>query len=165
MLRTVLLLLLSFTATLVLPMPAGAQDDITPPVFVDLTIEPKTIDTATGPVTLTVAAWIIDDLSGVDSAAVIFEPINGTTQWVSAYFSAASQVTGTSLLPIYRTTIVLPQHAEEGRWNAVNIQVRDRAGNFSNHSRSFPDWPYPDYHFFNGPNGNQYVYLPLVTGP
>ncbi|MGQ0824993.1 MAG: hypothetical protein ACT4OX_08205 [Actinomycetota bacterium] len=113
--------------------PSGAAVDTTAPQLAMLAIAPTSIDTSGGPAALTVDARITDDLSGPSvggrtplSRVEVVGP--GGQQRVVAYLSHAQRISGTALDGIYRATIMMPWHAEPGRWNASAV-LYDTLGN------------------------------------
>jgi len=100
--------------------------DETAPKLADLAINPRSVDTAAGPATLTVSARFTDNLTGTDWAQVRFR--NGS-QYRDAVFQADDLVAGSITDGSYRTTFELPAGAANGTWTLQFLAVTDRAGN------------------------------------
>ena len=144
----------------------SAQDDVTPPELVNLNIDPPSIDTSGGPVTLTVSAWFSDDRSGFDSADLSFRPLAGsTTEQARLLLEKRHRMTGTLGMPLYRNTLTLPQSGAQGRWIATDITITDTVGNRVHHSRtaSALQWPLPNIYFVNGQDDIQSAFLPFTS--
>lgn len=130
---------------------ARAQGDLTPPVLIDLQIEPARVDTGDAAQAITVTARITDDLSGTIQAWLIFRPLISSTQWTDVVFRDADRLSGDALDGVYRGTLTLPQYAAEGRWVLVEAQFADAVGNYAFLMSGADDWPasFDAYHFAN----------------
>jgi hypothetical protein len=157
------LLLIALAALVVtlLSLPgAQAQGDITPPILVDLRLEPRKIDTTGADQAITVTAHFTDDLSGFGGAFIVFAPSIGTTQRHDVQFSG---VTGGE---IYTDTMMIPRYAAEGRWVIIDIAMVDRVGNriqLFEHDADGVD-EYRTYYFTNGGQvtSTHAINLPLI---
>lgn len=135
-----------FTMALVLPWfkPSIAQQDITAPVVLDLTFEPKFVDTSNSDQTITLTARITDDLSGLQRAAVVVYPVTeegGAVQMQWATFTEFGRIDGDWLDGIYQTTFIVPQYSTQGKWSIWEISSYDQAGNsrwFAGHCANDP---------------------------
>lgn len=111
---------------------ALAQEDITPPSLLDVRFDPKQIDTSQGPVTITVTARAIDNLSGVAEVGLFFRK-PGTTQETQIEFrdqyGFCCRVSGDALDGYYQGTITLPQYAAYGKWELYYVLLEDNVGN------------------------------------
>jgi hypothetical protein len=111
---------------------ASAQQDITPPVLLDVQFDPATIDTSKGPVTITVTIHVTDDLSGVDHVALFFRKPD-TTQTAQVEFRAdegwSDIIRGDELDGYHVATMTLPQYAAYGEWELYSLLTRDHVGN------------------------------------
>jgi len=127
------------------------QGDLTPPVLVDVQIEPAVIDTRDSDQWITVTARITDDLSGFRSAWLLFKPLVGTEQRLDFNYSERERVSGTALDGVYVYATVMPRYAAEGRWVLDGVQTYDQVGNLFNSSPRSTDWParFDGYHFAN----------------
>jgi hypothetical protein len=106
-------------------MPARATSDTTPPNVAGITISPTTIDTSSGPATVSFTISITDDLSGVLGADLFLQTPTGR-----AYGSAGlNRESGTELDGTYEGSVTIPQYAEQGQWAIRGIQLYDQAGN------------------------------------
>ncbi len=105
---------------------AHALTDTTPPQLVSLSFSPSSVNTATGPATVTVTVEVTDDLSGVrdGSVSVNFQAPTGQSETPTL-----SLVSGTSLDGIYRATVTFPQYGATGIWTVGPLCVFDNAEN------------------------------------
>ena len=109
-----------------------ARSDISAPRLESLTIAPSSIDTSTGPQTVTVTAHVTDDLSGVSSGPYGFGDIvfvGPSNQQVHAFFSDTARTSGTSLDGVYSTTMTVPALAAKGTWAIYDASLVDNVGN------------------------------------
>ena len=112
---------------LYLPQPAAAQQDVTPPSLVNISVSPPSVNVATGPAQVTVTTRLTDDLSGVQQWLVQFNsPSN--TQFVQVY-GTPGLVAGTVSNGTFQGTSQVPQFAEAGIWRATGLSITDNAGN------------------------------------
>jgi len=101
----------------------ASHPDTTPPRVTALSFAPASLDTTTGPATLTVNFSVTDDLSGARQAtAVLLSPsrqqqINGTVA-----FGPANSYSGS-------LNITLPRFSESGTWTLYYFAAVDAAGN------------------------------------
>lgn len=97
--------------------------DLAPPELVGLQITPDVVDVSGGPVTLTFAFDVTDDLSGMAWCQVLMlSPSEG--QHLSVAVTAGQPAS----VPLEAVT-QLPQHAESGEWHMGWIVCADRASN------------------------------------
>ncbi len=120
---------------------SSTKSDGAPPVLTGLTISPTAIDTATGPVTLTLTLSATDLLSGLDFIAGQVSPnFNSTqinfvspsgqqTQNIEPYGDPFVLNSGSSTLGTWVTQSVLPQFSEGGTWILQNLTLQDAALN------------------------------------
>jgi hypothetical protein len=109
-------------------LPQGG--DITAPKLHSLSFSTRSVDTSSGPVTITVRARFTDDLSGVDAPSLRI--LGPSKQLLSAWFT--NRISGDPLDGVYEATVTVPAFAEQGTWTidgegAPGIQVADRARN------------------------------------
>lgn len=109
---------------------AYAQQDITPPVLLDVKFEPERIDTGNGPATITVTVHVTDDLSGVEDVGLFFRK-PGTTQQAQVEFRPGEIIEGDNLDGIHRATFTLPQYSAYGEWELYYFMTMDNVGNRS----------------------------------
>jgi hypothetical protein len=116
----------------------NGSDDRTPPDLVSLTLDPVTVDTSTGPQTLTVTARVREDLSGLGRLDQFGRPFYDFLRMNFASPSRAQQVfaapsmqriSGDDHDGIYQTTLRVPQYSEPGTWNMGFLSVSDAVGN------------------------------------
>ena len=123
--RAGLVVVPAFLCTFSSPLSAQSQD-VTPPVLTSLSLAPS-INTATGPATLTVYFSATDDLSGVHFVQVFFLSSSGQQgQTASSYFPDAISVSGSG-------NATFPQFGEPGTWKVDQVFVSDAVGNALNH--------------------------------
>ncbi|CAN5617283.1 hypothetical protein BH10CHL1_BH10CHL1_28780 [soil metagenome] len=108
---------------------ALAQADITPPVLVNLHLEPAQINPANAKQQIRVTAHFTDDFSGLYYASILFAPVTGTVQSHEVQFFRNNRISGTAKDGIYAHIIELPQHAAPGLWVIVELAMIDQAGN------------------------------------
>lgn len=107
-----------------------AVRDTTPPVLHSLSIEPSTVDTSNGPVTLTVTLNVTDDISGVslEHANIQLTSPDGILPVLT--FGDFVQIEEQP--DVYTTTAVLPQYSKFGTWKIDAVNMLDNAGNWLN---------------------------------
>jgi hypothetical protein len=111
--------------------------DTTAPTWGTVTVSHTALDTSTAPVTINVTARILDDQSGIVSAApgagggngflTFRTPGSSQNIWVS--FSASQRVSGTAQDGTYRTTVTIPRYSAQGTWSISGATLTDSAGN------------------------------------
>ena len=103
---------------------AGAVGDSSPPVLVSSSFAPLSVDTSSGPVSVTVTAHITDDFSG---AGLALWQLHGPND---AFVNASSYVlvSGTALDGVWSATATLPRYAPSGSWTQM-FELKDMAGN------------------------------------
>jgi hypothetical protein len=108
------------------PSHSWAQtEDVTPPVLTALSFAPS-INTATGPVTLTVQFSATDDLSGVRTMQVLFVSPSGHQQQGGASPNSPPAISVSS-----SADVTFPQFSEAGTWNVAQVFLNDAAGNIA----------------------------------
>ncbi|MBC8085994.1 MAG: hypothetical protein H7Z40_01915, partial [Phycisphaerae bacterium] len=122
-------------------LPASAQtSDVTPPILVNFSFAPTSIDVSSTAQTVAVTMQVTDDLSGVSSVSVNFRSPNGL-QTLSGF---ATRTAGTAFDGVWVANVVIPPFSEAGNWTVFNVFVQDRVGNSSSanaavlNSRGFP---------------------------
>lgn len=157
-----------------------AQEDLTPPVLLDVQFDPQTIDTSRGPATITVTVHVTDDLSGMRHVALFFAK-PGTTQRAQVEFRPdegwSEIVKGDILDGHHRATMTIPRYAAYGEWLLTEVGVEDWVGNLAWMTRPSEDekgratdWPalYNGFVFAVGEHSApstptpRPVYLPLL---
>lgn len=108
---------------------AAAQQDITAPVVLDLTFEPKVVDTSRSDQTITVTARITDDLSGVKQAQISIEHDTGSG-WFAIYLFPEDRIQGDALDGIYQTSFVLKRYSPYGEWVIELVATLDEVNNY-----------------------------------
>lgn len=117
-----------FLLSLFTPLLAFGQfSDTTPPQLAGFSFSPASIDTTTGPQTVSISWHITDDLAGVATACVSFM---SPSRLQSQFVCAQNFVSGTSLDGFYDATLAFPQYTEQGVWKADSVALWDLAGNF-----------------------------------
>lgn len=108
-----------------------AQQDITPPMLLDVRFDPVQIDTSKGPATITVTVHVTDDLSGVDEVELFFRK-SGTTQTAEVrlrHIIWDGQPNDPLLDGTLTSKMRLPQYAAFGEWEMFNVILEDKVGN------------------------------------
>jgi hypothetical protein len=119
-----------FLLVLFFPIVAFAQfSDTTPPQLADFYFSPTTIDTTSGPQTVTVTMRLTDDLSGSAGGCFSFTSPSRTQ---FQYVCATNVVSGTPLDGLYQGNVTFPQFTESGVWHADSLYLYDLAGNVAN---------------------------------
>jgi hypothetical protein len=157
----ILIVVALFAGALSLFTVSHAQQDISPPVLVDLSFEPARVDTSDAAQTITVTAHITDDLSGLDSADIwMHRP--GTTQVHLMGFYGDDLVDGDATDGYYQETFILPRFSAYGEWRIQSVGLKDNVGNLIGFNPSQDDWP---EHFDNSTfiNGPMVTPTPVVT--
>ncbi len=115
------------TALLSWAPPTSAQDVIGP-ALVDCTVSPATLDATGGPATGTWTLQATDDLSGVETAAILFvHPVFATL--LSADVDATHLIAGDALDGTWSTTFEVPEFSPSGSWGVFLFSLTDVAGN------------------------------------
>lgn len=100
--------------------------------------EPETIDTSSGPQTITVTVHVTDDLSGVEWVSIGFGK-EGTTQNIGIDIVPGGDRTelleGNNRDGYYRKTMTLPQYSAYGTWEMTTVVLVDNVGNRSHLSK------------------------------
>lgn len=111
---------------------AHAQEDLTPPTLLDVQFSPETIDTSSGPVTVTVSVHVTDDLSGVQWVVLGFRK-PGTTQSIKIDIVPSASwgklIGGDNLNGTYQSDMVLPRYSAYGEWELYYTVLVDNVGN------------------------------------
>src|SRR5438874_266418 len=101
-----------------------AHSDTTPPTLTEFSISPSTVDTTSGPATVTINYSATDDLSGPVEICAFFACPGGCATNIAGCgdFGAATNPSGSLNLHV-------PQYASDGTYIAYNVWVQDNAGN------------------------------------
>jgi len=109
--------------------------DTHPPTVTSISFTPGSIDVSSGPQSITVDVGLADDLSGVDfTPNRFFEfrlTVSSPSGKQSQYLSRPNftLVSGNTSSGVWRGTISIPQHSEDGIWSIASIGAIDFAGN------------------------------------
>jgi len=103
----------------------SAVSDLTPPSLSAMTLSPLSINTSSGPVSITGTVMASDAGSGVRQAVVAFFSPTGQ-QRVDCTTSIWPQGTGNATMPCNGQ---FPQNSESGAWEVRFVEVSDHAGN------------------------------------
>jgi len=102
--------------------------DLEPPQVLELDFNPKTVNTAESPETVTFTFRAADDLSGVQFINwCIWSPLGQQGYCETIYGS--SRISGDALDGIYQGTVVIPQYSEQGTWHLKHLGLGDDVGN------------------------------------
>src|SRR5439155_5125418 len=101
--------------------------DVTPPHLASFSLSPTSVDTSSGPATITFTARITDDVSGFDLGVVQLQGPSG--QFINVNFNASSRISGSALDGTYDIAATLPRFAEQGTWLVDIAVLRDAALN------------------------------------
>ncbi len=128
-LRRIAPTLLLCAAVVATPVAARAISDSAPPALVTMSLAPLTVDTTSGPATLSVAFSATDDLSGVKSVEVTVGPTGpgGTCVGDGSVAKAATFAPATSRSGTI--DLAIPLHAPSGSWKVCNFTIADATGN------------------------------------
>ena len=107
-----------------------AQEDVTPPVLVEFSFTPTTVDVTAGSADVTVTARITDDLSGFGGGGFLFRSPSGQ-QSAGLNFGSGNRISGDENDGIYEFPITITQYAEFGTWVAYQFYLPDLASNVS----------------------------------
>jgi ppGpp synthetase/RelA/SpoT-type nucleotidyltranferase len=110
--------------------------DTTPPDLLEFSITPRRVRASERDASITVAAHLRDELSGVAGAGytsspsqVRFRSPNGQ-QFVDAVFSSHSHlVSGTPNDGVFSDTVRIPRYSETGAWVVESVLLVDQVGN------------------------------------
>jgi hypothetical protein len=107
--------------------PARAQD-VTAPTVVSYSASPGVVDVTTGDAALQITTRITDDLSGFETAAILYAaPDLG---WLLfANIDASHRTSGDALDGTYVTSVIVPEHSKAGTWAILTFSARDVDGN------------------------------------
>lgn len=103
--------------------PAYGQSDTTPPVLVSMDFNPKSIDTSTGEVNVTVNVTVTDDLSGFQDMDLYFVSPSGN------YHISEGVASKYMLNNSGSFNLKFSQYSEAGIWTLENLYMRDNGGN------------------------------------
>jgi len=106
------------------PASLAQVSDLAPPVLVGFDFSPRTVDTTTGPQTVTVTWHVSDDLSGVNGGCVTFGHGVG-----GCFNDPVDRISGTDHDGVYQGHLEVPQYAENGTWTIESFSVSDKVGN------------------------------------
>jgi len=107
--------------------PLALAQDVTGPALVDCSVAPATVDVMSGAASAVWTVRLTDDLSGVESALVLFvDP--GLVRLLSAQVDASLRVAGDALDGVYEASFEVPEFAPAGAWSVYALTVRDVAG-------------------------------------
>ena len=119
--------IVALVVPLYFPELAAAQQDVTPPSLVSISVSLPSVDVTAGPGPVTVTADLTDDLSGVQQWLVQFNSPSGT-QFVQV-FGTPGLIAGNALNGTFQGTSQVAQFAEAGIWRATYLSMTDNAGN------------------------------------
>lgn len=120
--------------------------DVTPPVFLDMSVDPIYIDCRESDQVVTVYAEVSDDLAGIEFAFwQFFSPSRAAN---SVWFQDRNRIAGDDKHSWYATEITFSQYSEFGIWSVEFTDVKDRAGNKQQYHGD--DVPF-DVYVINGP--------------
>jgi hypothetical protein len=99
-----------------------------------LVVSPSSVNTASGPATITVTAHVTDVGLGVGAtdqmlAALRWTAPSGGQFLDAAYYGSVERISGNDNDGYYRTTMTMPQGAANGAWTLDSVIVYDRVGN------------------------------------
>jgi hypothetical protein len=109
--------------------------DAGPPTLVDFSFTPTSVDTTSGPQTITVTAHITDDLAGNAGPGYFSSPSQvrfvspSGNQSVWAMMSGYERISGTPTDGVYEYKLTLPQFSEQGTWHVASLMLVDQVGN------------------------------------
>jgi hypothetical protein len=102
--------------------------DVTPPQLTSMSFSPTTVDTSSGPASITVSFAGKDDLSGISQVMVGFLSPSGNWQYDDqGSVSGTTNFAGTA-------TVEFPQFSEAGIWKLGDIRTVDLVGNVKSFS-------------------------------
>jgi hypothetical protein len=113
-----------------------AGSDSSPPQLADFSFSPSTIDTSSGPATVTVTMDLTDDLSGVCVSSCAD---NGSPTQVRFQHQGSGQLrdaipfaltSGTLTNGTFEADVVFPQSAATGSWTVSSVLLKDQVGNW-----------------------------------
>ena len=108
------------------PEPPVAEEDVTAPELVEVTLDRSEIDVSSGAGIVDVTVTATDDISGIKSVELYFE---SPTEAQSAQRSARDPIMGTANEGTYALRLTLPRYGETGTWRLKYVWVRDEVGN------------------------------------
>jgi hypothetical protein len=108
-------------------------EDHAPPRLVSLAFSPAAIDVSAGAAEVTVTVRVTDDLAGLAWGWARFVSPSGL-QAGSAWFDAATRMSGTARDGVYQATMTIPQYIEGGTWHLAGASVSDGVANSTNYS-------------------------------
>jgi hypothetical protein len=101
---------------------ATGSQDLTPPAFHSVSVNPSAVDDGARAATVNVSATVTDDVSGVGSATVGFSSPSGAVTWAQLTPSAPGS-------NVWVGTLWIPQLAQAGTWHVYAMYATDHAGN------------------------------------
>jgi hypothetical protein len=100
-------------------LPVRAEEDTTPPTINSFSVDPETVDVTTAPQVVQVEVHTSDDLSGVNSVSVGFEPPRGSGYGVTWVSQGPETWIG---------AVEIPRYVANGTWE-ISLTVYDKVGN------------------------------------
>jgi len=110
--------------------------DTNAPVLSAMDLEPASVDTTSGPRSITVTARLLDDLAGMGDGQLSFEArfvSPSGDQFVDAAFY--ERWLGSAQDSWYRGTMNIPRFAEQGVWVIERLSITDQVGNRRSYTR------------------------------
>jgi hypothetical protein len=106
------------------PLSLAQDSDVTPPVLVDFSFSPSSIDLSSGLQDVTASIQMTDDLAGASSATVYFQGPSFQSQYIYTRLVAGTPLDGT-----FEGTLSFPQESENGIWTVSWVYLYDNTGN------------------------------------
>lgn len=101
-----------------------SEGDKEPPNILSFDINPKLIDTSNSPQTVTIAAHLTDDLSGLGSITTC---VTSPSKWLTCCYGGGGSRSERDYN--YELQLGYPQGSEEGTWEIESFNFSDAVGN------------------------------------
>ena len=98
--------------------------DVSPPQIVNLTVEARAVDTTSSSVAVPVGVQFVDDLSGVSSCQLAFNPSNSSYTSLTAWIYLSDQsarVAGTSLNGTWTGKLQIARFSPRANYTLVSV--------------------------------------------
>lgn len=115
-------------------MMAAAAGDTSGPAISAFSFSPATVDTTSGPQTVTLTITVTDNLSGFRQGSV-FLRAPGSGQYQLVDIQTSDRTSGDASSGVYERTFVMPQYSDVGNWYVDGAGLYDTVGNATIYSR------------------------------
>ncbi|MCZ8359351.1 MAG: hypothetical protein O9350_16260, partial [Microcystis sp. LE19-388.1G] len=101
--------------------------DINPPQLTKFDVISDSVVTSNQAQSIQISLDIIDDLSGLQSASIVFTSPSGTQTISTTIYDGYDRISGNGLNGIYQKSLTLPRFSETGTWRLRDISLYDKS--------------------------------------